>query len=106
MKSIDDSFYVLDIPVQELRGFNVVFPKIARDRDFSERTTRKVLSGIRSKVGAREKVSKREAQIWLRHWHRLGLVTRIHGRVRLGSPSVYAGVLDDKNKALMRKSLE
>jgi hypothetical protein len=92
--------------VQELRGYNVLFSKLAPDRDISQRTARKILSGVRLQVGSRAKVSKRTAQLWLNHWHTLGLVTLIHGRVRLGSPCIYSSVLDNKNKALMRKSFE
>jgi hypothetical protein len=106
MKRMPDSFYILDISVEEQRGYNVLFTKLAPDRDISQPAARKILSGVRLQSGTKAKVSKHTAQVWLRHWHRLGLVTLIHGRVRLGSPGIYSSVLDEDNKELIRKSVE
>jgi hypothetical protein len=105
MKNILGSFYVLNISVQERHGFNVLFRKLASDKDVSQCTARKILSGVRLQAYTVTKVNKHTAQVWLNHWHKLGLVTLIHGCVRSGSISVCSSVLDNANNALVRNCL-
>ena len=47
-EKLPDSFYVLNLSVQEQRGFNVLFRNLASRKDIDQRTARTILSGVRS----------------------------------------------------------
>lgn len=94
----DTLYNYLPSSESERHSFNVVFQKLLNERDTDEASVFKLLSGVRTAPGQQTKVGKATVRVWIRRWHRSGLVTLIHGRLRLGPVGLYADLLSSENK--------
>jgi len=101
----DRELFIYDMSECEKRGFNLVFAKLFDEKDTDESSIFKLLSGLRVSQGSYEKVKKSVVKAWVRKWHRLGIVTVLHGQIRLGSIGLAVNLLDDKSKEIVKRKI-
>ena len=97
--------FIPDMSECEKRAFNLVFAKLFDEKDTDESSIFKLLSGLRVSQGSYEKVKKSVVKAWVRKWHRLGIVTVLHGQIRLGSIGLAVNLLDDKSKEIVKRKI-
>ena len=101
----DGELFIYDMSECEKRAFNLVFAKLFDEKETDEPSIFKLLSGLRVSQGSYEKVKKSMVKAWIRKWHRLGLVSVFHGKIRNGSIGLAADLLDDKSKEIVKRRI-
>lgn len=104
LKSPAEALFIPTMSVPERRAFNILFGKLYGEKDTDLRTARRWLSGVRSGNGS-HKATKGKIKPWLAHWHRMGLIAIVHGRVRLGNLNLSFSALDDRNMTRLQERL-
>lgn len=89
------SFYLYKISPLEGKALNLTIRKLLQEKDIGIKDGQKLLSGQKVKL----KVSKN--LLW--KWHRDGILTIIHGRVRLANFSLYCNIIDEQNAVILRE---
>jgi hypothetical protein len=101
----DRELFIYDMSECEKRAFNLVFAKLFDEKETDEPSIFKLLSGLRVSQGSYEKVKKSVVKAWIRKWHRLGIITVLHGQIRLGSIGLAVNLLDDKSKEIVKRKI-
>lgn len=99
--------YIYSLTDLESMSFNLLFSKLflVKDEDYS--TTKRWLSGFRKeKSNTQRKLQKPEIKKILFSLHKKGLISIMHGRVRIGSIGQYTDYLTDENKKMVKDSLK
>ncbi len=93
MRQPNETLNVYDLTSFQVKASNLLFRKLYDKKDIDMRSARKILSGI--------KMKRAESKRLLKKLHKLGLISIIHGKVRLASIGLYYDILDEDNKKLV-----
>lgn len=97
-----DGLYLYEGSPLERHALNLMLEKLIQGKDANISDILKSMSGLRSETSGNQKVKLPTSKSLLRKWHKLGIITVVHGKVRLGNFSLYSDILDEQNLTLLR----
>jgi hypothetical protein len=100
-----DEFYLYKFSDVERHALNLVVRRLLEDRAVATSTLLKAMSGLRLESHGNRKIrlSQSKRLIWV--FHKQGIITCLHGKVRLGNILLYSGILDEESRNILIRKL-